>query len=171
MLLTPVVFTTLKPLMTESIRRPGIREVQPLPSLRTGIEGYADSMRIFPRLKEWENQIALQALREGKTVENLRQITPFRQYHGVESRAYASGSQPWEHSFSVLFAESPGIDTLVSFGNFHTIRTWTRTIAQRHPNLTLPLEEFYQDALYKIVPYQARAYPMIPLMVVHSHPL
>ena len=56
-------------------------------------------MSMFPRLKEWENQIALQALREGKTVDELRSITPFRQYLGVETRAYASGTQPWEHSF------------------------------------------------------------------------
>jgi DNA-directed RNA polymerase specialized sigma24 family protein len=47
---------------------------------------------------------------------------------------------------------------LVSLGSFHTIRTWTWTCAQRNPTLHLELEQFYQDALYHIVPYQARAY-------------
>ena len=58
----------------------GITETQRQPTIRPGIEGFADGMRIFPRLNEWENQIALGALREGKTVDNLRTITPFRQY-------------------------------------------------------------------------------------------
>jgi len=115
-------------------------------------------MRIFPRLKEGENQIALQALREGKTVDELRSITPFRQYLGVESKAYASGTQPWEHSFTTLFSASPSIDMLVSFGNFPTIRTWTWTFAQKYPTLNFPLEQFFQDALYRIVPGQAKAY-------------
>ncbi len=125
--------------------------------IRAGIEGFADGMRMFPRLKEWENQIALQALREGKTVDELRSITPFRQYLGVERRSYAAG-EPWEQSFTVLFSASPGIDLLVSLGNFHTIRSWTWTQAMQHPGLTLPLEQFYQDALYTILPYQARSY-------------
>jgi len=144
--------------MTENRRRAGIPESQKYVSIRSGIEGFADGMRIFPRLKEWENQIALQALREGKTVNGLRSITPFRQYLGVESRAYTSGTQPWEHSYSSLFAASPSIDLLVSLGSFHTIRTWTWTFAQRHSDLNVPLEQFFQDALYTIVPNQARAY-------------
>ena len=126
--------------------------------MRAGSEGFADGMRLFPRLKEWENQIALQALREGKTVDELRSITPFRQYLGVERRAYAAGEQPREHSFTTLFSASPGIDLLVSLGNFHTIRSWTWTLAKQHPDLNLPLEQFFQDALYTILPYQARSY-------------
>jgi RNA polymerase sigma factor (sigma-70 family) len=143
--------------MTENNRRAGIPEGQSHGSIRAGSEGFADGMRMFPRLKEWENQIALQALREGKTVDELRSITPFRQYLGVERRAYASG-EPWEHSFTTLFSASPRIDLLVSFGNFHTIRTWTWTLAKQHPGLNLPLEQFFQDALYTILPYQARSY-------------
>ncbi len=92
------------------------------PAIRTGIEGFADGMSIFPRLKEWENQIALQALREGKTVQDLRGITPFRQYLGVAKRASAAGERSPFHSFTSLFALSPGIDTLISLGSFHTIR-------------------------------------------------
>src|SRR6266446_4612431 len=136
--------------MTERVRRAGIRETPSLPSIRPGIEGFADGMRIFPRLKEGENQIALQALREGKSVDELRSITPFRQYLGGESKAYASGTQPWEHSFTTLFSASPSIDMLVSFGSFHTIRTWTWTCAQTYPDLNFPLEQFFQDALYHI---------------------
>jgi hypothetical protein len=157
-LLAPFDFTIFKPPMTESLRRPGTREAQHTPKIRTGIEGFADGMRVFPRLKEWENQIALQALREGKTVEQLRSITPFRQYLGVERRAYASGTQPWDHSFTTLFSASPSIDMLVSLGNFHTIRTWTWTHAKQYPGLHLPLEQFFQDALYQIAPYSARSY-------------
>ena len=142
--------------MTESKR--GTSEAQNLPSIRPGIEGYADGMRMFPRLKEWENQIALQTLREGKTVDELRNITPFRQYLGVDTRARLAGEHSPFSSFTSLFAESPSIDMLVSFGNFHTIRTWTWTLAKQYPNLNLPLEQFYQDALLHIVPYQARAY-------------
>src|SRR5947209_8574737 len=136
--------------MSERVRRAG-REAQSLPSIRPGIEGFADGMRIFPRLKEGENQIALQALREGKTVDELRSIIPFRRYLEGENRAYASGTQPWEHSYTTLFSASPSIDMLVSFGNFPTIRTWTWTFAQKYPSLNFPLEQFFQDALYRIV--------------------
>jgi RNA polymerase sigma factor (sigma-70 family) len=156
-LLTSLVFTIVKPSMTESIRSPG-REAQHVPSIRSGIEGYADGMRIFPRLKEWENQIALQALREGKTVNDLRSITPFRQYLGVDQRAHMAGESSPFSSFTSLFAASPSIDMLVSLGNFHPIRTWTWTLAQTYPNLNLPLEQFFQDALYTIIPHQARVY-------------
>jgi DNA-directed RNA polymerase specialized sigma24 family protein len=47
---------------------------------------------------------------------------------------------------------------LVSLGNFHPIRTWTWTLAKQYPGLHLPLEQFFQDALYKIAPYSARSY-------------
>jgi len=144
--------------MTERIRRTNVREAQQLPLIRTGIEGFADGMSIFPRLKEWENQIALQALREEKLVDMLRVITPFRQYLGVAKRAEAAGESSPFSSFATLFSKSPSIDYLVSFGNFHTIRTWTRTFIQRYPNLHFPLEQFYQEALFQILPNQARDY-------------
>ncbi len=144
--------------MSESLRRTGMRESQHIPSIRSGIEGFADSMRIFPRLKEWENQIALHALREGKTVDDLRSITPFRQYLNVARRATNAGRDDPFIPFTNLLDASPRIDMLVSLGNFHTIRTWTWTLAKQDPNLNLPLEQFYQDALLHIVPYQARAY-------------
>ncbi len=152
------VLTILKPPMTENNRSTGLPERQEHGFMRSGIEGFADGMRMFPNLQEWENQIALRALREGKTVDELRSITPFRQYLGVERRAYASGEQPREQSFTTLFSASPRIDLLVSLGNFHTIRSWTWTQAMQHPGLNLPLEQFYQDALYTILPYQARSY-------------
>ncbi len=144
--------------MTERQRGAGTKETQSLPLIRPGIEGFAESMAIFPRLKEWENQIALQALREGKTVQDLRNITPFRQYLGVAKRAHLAGEHSPFSSFTTLFNESPSIDMLVSLGNFHTIRTWTWTLAKRYPALNLPLERFYNDALGHIVPNQARAY-------------
>lgn len=127
-------------------------------SIRPGIEGFADGMKMFPRLKEWENQIALHALREGKTVQDLRNITPFRQYLGVGRRAHMVGEHSPFSSFLTLFAESPSIDMLVSLGNFQTINTWTWTLAKQYPGLNLPLEQFFQDALYQIVPYSARSY-------------
>jgi len=150
--------------MTERIRRTEGREAAYKPSIgelhpiRSGIEGYADGMRMFPRLKEWENQIALLALREGKTVEDLRTVTPFRQYLGLAKRAQEAREETPFSSFATLFAHSPSIDMLVSFGNFHTIRTWTRTFARQYPQLHFPLEQFYQTALYTIVPNQARNY-------------
>ena len=49
--------------MTENLRRAGIPERQKPGFKRAGIEGFADGMSMFPRLKEWENQLALQALR------------------------------------------------------------------------------------------------------------
>lgn len=144
--------------MTEGIRRAGTREAQHLPSGRPGIEGFADGMRMLPRLKEWENQIALQALREGKTVEDLRHITPFRQYLKVARRATNAGRDDTIIPFANLFDASPRIDVLVSLGNFHPIRTWTWTLAKQYPRLHLPLEQFFQDALYQIAPYSARSY-------------
>lgn len=144
--------------MTEGICRTGGREAQHTPSVRPGIEGFADGMRMFPRLKEWENQIALHALREGKTVEDLRHITPFRQYLHVSRRATNAGRDDPFIPFANLFDASPGIDMLVSLGNFHPIRTWTWTLAKQYPGLHLPLEQFFQDALYQIAPYSARSY-------------
>jgi hypothetical protein len=114
--------------------------------------------RRFPRLKEWENHIALTALRQGKTVADLRTITPFRQYLGVDRRAHLAGEHSPFSSFTSLFDESPSIDVLVSLGNFHTIRTWTWTLANQYPELHLPVEQFWQDALYRIAPYSARNY-------------
>jgi DNA-directed RNA polymerase specialized sigma24 family protein len=113
-------------------------------------------MRMFPQLKEWEDQIALQALREGKTVDDLRNITPFRQYLNVARRATNAGKDDQFIPFTNLFAASPRIDMIVSFGNFHTIRTWTWTLAKQYPDLNVPLEQFFQDALYQITPYSAR---------------
>jgi hypothetical protein len=46
----------------------------------------------------------------------------------------------------------------VSLGNFHTIRTWSWTLAKQYPELHLPLEQFFQDALYRYAPYSARSY-------------
>jgi hypothetical protein len=164
--LTHSFVTILKPHMTERIRGAGMQEsaqkplMQEYAPVRSGIEGFADGMSIFPRLKEWENQIALQALREGKSVDVLRGITPFRQYLGVAKRAEEAGEDSPFRSFATLFAHSPSIDMLVSFGNFHTIRTWTRTFVGQYPKFHLPLEQFYQDALYRIVPYQAREYDL-----------
>ncbi len=144
--------------MTERRRRAERPIIPQHLSIRTGMEGFADGMRIFPRLKEWETHIALQALREGKAVADLRHITPFRQYLNVAKRATQAGQDDPFLPFANLFHASPSIDMLVSFGNFHTIRTWTWTFAQRLPNLNVPLEQFFQDALYQIVPRQARAY-------------
>ena len=144
--------------MTERLHRTGRPDIQQPVSIRAGIEGFADGMKLFPRLKEWENQVALQALREGKTVNELRSITPFRQYLSVAQRATHAGRDDPFIPFTNLFAASLSIDLLVSFGNFHTIRTWTWTLAQRYPDFNLPLEQFFQDALDKIIPYQARAY-------------
>jgi DNA-directed RNA polymerase specialized sigma24 family protein len=144
--------------MTESIRRTGMREARHIPSVRPCIEGFADGMGIFPRLKEWENQIGLQALREGKTVNELRNITPFRQYLNVARRATSAGKDDPFIPFANLFDASPRIDMLVSLGNFHPIRTWTWTLAKQYPGLQLPLEQFFQDALYQIAPYSARKY-------------
>ncbi len=128
------------------------------PAIRTGIEGFADGMSIFPRLKEWENQIALKALRERKTVQDLRGITPFRQYLNGAKQAMDAGKDDLFIPFATLFDASPSIDILVSFGSFHTIRTWTWTLAKQHPEVNLPLELFFQDALYHIVPAQAKSY-------------
>ena len=47
---------------------------------------------------------------------------------------------------------------LISFGNFHSIRSWTWTLAKQYPELNLPLEQFFQDALYRIAPYSAQDY-------------
>src|SRR6058998_3057576 len=116
--------------MTESRRGAGTSEAQNIPSIRPGIEGYADGMRMFPRLKEWENQIALQALREGRTVDELKTMTPFRQYVGIAKRFYLAGEQSPFSSFTTLFDASPSIDLFVSLGNFHTIHTWTWTFAK-----------------------------------------
>src|SRR2546421_949800 len=144
--------------MQKGIERPQLLSLKDTPVTRTGSEGFAESMSIFPRLREWENQIALHALGEGKTIDELRALTPFRQYLAVGRRARNRGEPSPFDSFATLFSLSPNIEMLVSFGNFQTIRTWTGTFAKRYPELNLPVEQFYQDALSTIAPSQARAY-------------
>jgi hypothetical protein len=133
-------------------------ERQHLPSIRHGIEGFADAMNMFPHLKEWENQIALQALHAGKTVEELRGITPFRQYLAVDKAAHLAGARSPFQSFSTLFDMSPSIDMLVSFGNFQLILSRIGKLSRQYHYLHVPLDQFYQDALCNILPNQARSY-------------
>lgn len=38
------------------------------------------------------------------------------------------------------------------------IRTWTWTLAKQYPGLHLPLDQFFQEALYQIAPSSARRY-------------
>jgi RNA polymerase sigma factor (sigma-70 family) len=128
------------------------------PVPRPGVAGFADGMRIFPRLMEWESQIALRALREGTGVNALRQVTPFRQYLSIARRAALAGEPSPFAAFTSLFGASESVDMLVSYGNFRTVYTWTWTLARRYPRLNLPLDDFLQDALYTIVPNQARSY-------------
>ncbi len=113
---------------------------------------------LTPRLPRYFREAVLATLREGKTVADLRHITPFRQYLNVAQRATNAGKDDPFIPFAHLFDASPSIDLLVSFGNFHTIRNLTWTLAKRYSTLNLPLDQFLQDALYTIVPYQARAY-------------
>lgn len=134
------------------------KEAQPLPPVRTGVEGLVDAMQLFPLLKEWENQIALQALQQGKSVKDLRSITPFRQYLEVDKRFYLAGEVSPFSSFTSLFDASPSIEMLVSLGNFHTIRRTIERLARGYTLLNLPLDQFLQDALYNIAPYSARKY-------------
>ena len=166
---TNLVLVILKLPMTKCFRRVEKPGKQQEVFIRPGIEGFADGMSRFPRLKEWENQIALQALREGKTVDQLRTITPFRQFINAASRATIAGRDDPFTPFANLFDASPGIDMLVSFGNFHTIRTWKWTFAQRHPDLNLPLEQFFK-MLFK-PSYPHRRERMIHPLEIHFRTL
>jgi hypothetical protein len=47
---------------------------------------------------------------------------------------------------------------LVSLGNFQSIKRITERLARGYSRLNLPLEQFLQDALYRIAPYSARKY-------------
>ena len=124
--------------------------------LAGGAEGYIKAMKAFPVLKEWEIQIALAANRQGAGIQELRRVTPFRQYLKVES--YHLTRPPFTGSFTRLFTESEDIPHLVSIGIFPTIVKWVNQWISMYQTRELPLEEFYQNALQHYLPYSAGRY-------------
>src|SRR5947209_1243516 len=113
-------------------------------------------MKAFPVLHEWEIQAALNAHRKGAGIAQLRQITPFRQYLSVER--YNLPHPPFNGSFTKLFAESSDIPHLVAVGIFPTVNQWVHQWISLNDHKDLPLEEFFQDALFRHIPYSASRY-------------
>ena len=83
-MLTTFVFTTLKPPMTESIRKPrsnaartGRREAASsqhisYPELRVGAERYQQDMTRFPILTYEQTMVAVFAFQSGQSVDDLK---------------------------------------------------------------------------------------------------
>jgi DNA-directed RNA polymerase specialized sigma24 family protein len=124
--------------------------------LAGGVEGYIKAMKAFPVLHEWEIQTALTAHRDGAGVAQLRHMTPFRQYLTIEG--YQLPQPPFKGSFTKLFAESSDIPHLVALGIFPTVNQWVHQWRDLNQYPGLPLEEFFQDALHRHIPYSAGQY-------------
>ena len=122
-------------------------------------------MKRYPVLSREQTESALLALQNGQSLTDLRSHALFEPHLEQEEREslkrevyHASPVR----SYRQLFADSPTIAHLVSFGNFPTIQYWCERFRATYNGLPLPLEEFIQDALYKIVPDQAKRYSPLP---------
>ena len=131
-------------------------------ALKSGIEGYAASMKRYPVLSVEQTEAALVALRGGQSLHQLRAHTLFAPHLDKEERDLFNNPNKYHaspvHSYRQLFSDSPTIGHLVSFGNFPTVLTWAQRFQATYHDVPLPLEEFMQNALYKIVPEQAKHY-------------
>lgn len=131
-------------------------------SLPSGIEGYAAYMKRYPRLRPEQTEAALFALRNGQSLSELRSHALFAPHLEKEERDLLNNPNVYNaspiRSYRQLFADSPIIGHLVAFGNFPTVLHWVRKFQTAYKGLPLDLEEFMQDALYKIVPEEATSY-------------
>jgi len=128
----------------------------------SGIEGYSAAMKRYPVISREQTEAALAALAGGKSVKELRSHALFAPYLAQEEADLLSNpnvyNAPPVRSYRQLFADSPGIENLVAFGNFPTVLHWVEKFRATYTGLPLALEEFMQDALYKIVPEEAKRY-------------
>ncbi len=130
--------------------------------LPTGIDGYVAAMKRYPVLSREQTEAALVALRSEQSLCDLRTHPLFAPHLAQEEADLLNNpnvyNAPPLRSYRQLFADSPGIENLVAFGNFPIVLHWATKFQTTYNGLPLALEEFMQDALVKIVPEEARRY-------------
>ncbi len=123
-------------------------------------------MRGIHQLNRIETDEAIKAYRAGVSVVHLRQHPLFAPKLQAEERATrllpVSYQQQPVDSYSLLFAAGESIDHLVALGHHELINRWCGVFDAIYKDLSLPLEEFYNTALYKLLPYEARTYEPDP---------
>lgn len=136
---------------------------QPMP---VGLEGVRFHMRGIHQLSRLETDEAVKAYRAGLSVAHLRQHPLFAPKLQAEEKAarllpVSLHQQPVD-SYSLLFGAGESIDHLVAFGHHELINRWCKVFDMIYEDLSLPLEEFYNTALYTILPHEARTYEPDP---------
>lgn len=118
-------------------------------------------MKRYPALSREQTEAALVALCSRQSLSDLRTHPLFAlQFEQEERDLQKPGvlNAPPLRSYHQLFADSPTIANLVAFGNFPTVLHWVEKFRLTYRGLPLALEEFMQDALFKIVPEAAQRY-------------
>jgi hypothetical protein len=135
--------------VTERMKLPPARKDHlAIPSVESGVKGYLQRMRQYPTLTSEQTALALAVLHSGGSMETLRALSSF-----------SSPVKEKQDSFNLLFATCTGLEMVIAYGNFPLIRKWGMQYAKAYPNLApFPLEEYFQDALWKHVPESVRAY-------------
>ncbi len=119
-----------------------------VPSVESGLRGYLQRMRQYPTFTPEQNALALEVLQKGGSMETLRALSSF-----------SSPSKEKQDSFNLLFATCTSLEMVIAYGNFPLIRKWGMQYTRAYPNLApFPLEEYFQDALWKHVPESVRTY-------------
>jgi len=117
-------------------------------SVESGVQGYLQRMKAYPVFTPEQTARALDVLRSGGSIETLRALSSF-----------SSPSPQQQASYELLFTTCPRLEMVISYGNFPLIRAWGTRYANDYPDLApFPLEEYFQDALWKSVPASVRAY-------------
>jgi DNA-directed RNA polymerase specialized sigma24 family protein len=131
-------------------------------SQASGIDGYIAAMKRYPALSREQTEAALEALRSGQRLDTLRSHTLFAPHLAQEEADLLNNPSVYHapplRSYRQLFADSPGIENLVAFGTFPTVHYWVKKFQTTYNGLPLAIEEFMQDALYKIVPEEVRRF-------------
>jgi hypothetical protein len=153
--------------MTERKRATKVRETTfsqrvSYPDLCVGAERYQQDMTRFPILSYEQTLAAVFAFQSGSSVDRLRSHTLFAPHLQAEEKRYYQDEnyrfQRPTASFRELFAESPNIDFLVAFGRFDLVQKWGEKYTRAYASLTLPIEKYYSDALYWVIPNMVGRY-------------
>lgn len=130
-----------------------------------GNEHLGYHLRGYHELTRQETDAAIHVYRSGGSVSSLREHPLFAPKLEAETAALhqMAGLPLYKlkepvNSYQLLFNNAPGIDMLVSLGHYRLIVRWCRLHDQVYKDLALPLEDFFNKALYEIVPEEARSY-------------
>jgi hypothetical protein len=173
-LLMCFVFTILKFLMTERKRATKVPETTSskrvsYSDLYVGVERYQQDMTRFPILSYEQTLAAVFAFQSGSSVDRLRSHTLFAPHLQAEEKQYYQDEnyrfQRPTASFRELFAESPSIDFLVALGRFDLVQKWGEKYTRAYAGLTLPIEKYYSDALYWLIPNMVGKYVQVEVEI------